>query len=44
MQANRRPRRIDVQSDVKLSEEKVEYVKYPANSYGCIDSGIAHFS
>ncbi len=44
VQANRRPRRIDVQSDVQLNEGKVEYVKYPANFYGCIDSGVAHFS
>lgn len=28
VQANRRPRRIDVQSDVVLKEGKVEYVKY----------------
>ena len=43
VQANRRPRRIDVQSDVKLSEGKVEYVRYEASPFGCIDSGVAHF-
>lgn len=44
VQANRRPRRIDVQADVVLKEGKVEYVKYPANPYGCIDAGVAHFN
>jgi dipeptidyl-peptidase-3 len=42
--ANRRPRRIDVQPDVKLNQGKVEYVKYEPSTYGCIDSGVAHFS
>lgn len=44
VEANRRPRKIDVQSDVVLKEGKVEYVKYEANAYGCIDSGVAHFN
>lgn len=43
VQANRRPRRIDVQADVKLVDGKVQYVRYEASSYGCIDSGVAHF-
>ena len=44
VQANRRPRKIDVQSDVKLNGGKVEYVRYEASPYGCIDSGVSHFS
>ena len=43
VQANRRPRRIDVQSDVKLNEGKVEYIGYEASPFGCIDAGVAHF-
>jgi hypothetical protein len=42
--ANKRPRKIDVQADVKLVDGKVQYVRYDATVYGCIDSGVRHFS
>ena len=44
VQANKRPRRIDVQPDVILNGDHVEYVRYEADVYGCIDSGVVHFS
>ena len=44
VQLNKRPRRIDVQPDVRLNGDHVKYVRYEANAHGCIDSGVVHFS
>lgn len=41
---NKRPRKLTVQPDVVLVDGKVQYKKYSADTYGCIDSGIAHYS
>ena len=41
---NKRPRRLTVQPDVILADGKAKYQKYGADTFGCIDSGIAHFS
>ena len=41
---NKRPRRLTVQPDVKLNQNKVEYIKFENSCYGQIDSALSHFS
>lgn len=40
---NKRPRRLTVQPDVKLNNNKVEYIKYENSSYGQIESCLSHY-
>ena len=41
---NKKPRKLTVQPDVKLNNEKVEYLKFENSPYGQIDSALAHYS
>ena len=42
--ANKRPRKLTVQPDVKLNGDKVQYIKFENSVYGQIDSCLAHFN